>query len=127
MIGCLRFARNLEFARLSNLFRNVPFLTSLEMSLFLLICLVSLGCPPERSPAPRVVRRDSGGAEADIPTTAASCDRFNRCNFILCSYPFRQGCSCADLLFACLAVSRGSTCSSRGRTTRSSYSIRSPR
>ena len=42
---------------LSNLFRNVPFLTSLEMSLFLLICLVSLGCPPERSPAPRFVRR----------------------------------------------------------------------
>ena len=41
----------------SNLFRNVPFLTSLEMSLFLLICLLSLGCPPERSPAPRFVRR----------------------------------------------------------------------
>ena len=44
-------------ARLSSLFRNVPFLTSLEMSLFLLICLLSLGCPPERSPAPRFVRR----------------------------------------------------------------------
>ena len=42
---------------MSNLFRNVPFLTSLEMSLFLLICLLSLGCPPERSPAPRFVRR----------------------------------------------------------------------
>ena len=41
----------------SNLFRNVPFLTSLEVSLFLLLCLLSLGCPPERSPAPRFVRR----------------------------------------------------------------------
>jgi hypothetical protein len=28
---------------LANLFRSVPFLTSLEMSLFLLMCLLSLG------------------------------------------------------------------------------------
>ncbi len=33
----------------SKLFRNVPFLTSLEMSLFLLICLLSLGCPPSEA------------------------------------------------------------------------------
>src|SRR6267142_365639 len=46
--------------RLSNLFRNVPFLTSLEMSLFLLICLLSLGCPPERSPAARLGRSAGG-------------------------------------------------------------------
>src|ERR1700730_8478135 len=41
---------------MSSLFRNVPFLTSLEVSLFFDL-LLSLGCPPERSPAPRFVRR----------------------------------------------------------------------
>jgi len=40
----------------SSLFRNVPFLTSLEMSLSFDLML-SLGCPLERSPAPRFVRR----------------------------------------------------------------------
>jgi glycosyltransferase involved in cell wall biosynthesis len=57
MIAEIGLPHKLLYYHLSNLFRNVPFLTSLEMSLFLLICLLSLGCPPERSPAPRFVRR----------------------------------------------------------------------
>src|SRR6202051_5150989 len=39
-------------AGVSSLFRNVPFLTSLEMSLFFSL-LWSSGYPSERSPAPR--------------------------------------------------------------------------
>jgi hypothetical protein len=49
---------------MSSLFRNVPFLTSLEVSLFLLICLLSLGCPPERSPAAR--EKELGVVEEDL-------------------------------------------------------------
>ncbi len=40
---------NASLRVVSKLFRNVPFLTSLEMSLFLLICLLSLGCPPSEA------------------------------------------------------------------------------
>jgi DDE superfamily endonuclease len=40
----------------SSLFRNVPLFTSLEVSLFFAL-LLSLGPPPERSPAPRFGRR----------------------------------------------------------------------
>jgi hypothetical protein len=42
--------------RVSSLVRNVPLFTSLEMSPFFAL-LLSLGPPPERSPAPRFVRR----------------------------------------------------------------------
>ena len=41
---------------LSSLVRNVPLFTSLEVSLFFAL-LLSLGPPPERSPAPRFGRR----------------------------------------------------------------------
>ena len=48
---------NRSFGELSSLFRNVPFLTSLEVSLFRFDLLLPLGSLPERSPAPRFVRR----------------------------------------------------------------------
>ncbi len=48
---------NVTRVSLSSLFRNVPFLTSLEVSLFRFDLLLPLGSLPERSPAPRFVRR----------------------------------------------------------------------
>ena len=41
---------------LSSVFRNVPLFTSLEVSPFFAL-LLSLGPPPEHSPAPRFERR----------------------------------------------------------------------
>ena len=46
---------------MSNLFRNVPFLTSLEVSPFFVPLLLSLGPPLERNPAQRFVRRENKG------------------------------------------------------------------
>ena len=60
---------------LSNLFRNVPFLASLEVSLFFSFAVVV-------------------GVSAGAKPCAASgdtCDPFNLCNFILCSYPRCHG------------------------------------
>ena len=48
---------------MSSLVRNVPLFTSLEVSPFFAL-LLSLGPPPERSPAPRFGRRVQGEAEA---------------------------------------------------------------
>jgi hypothetical protein len=47
---------NLSPPQLSSLVRNVPLFTALEVSPFFAL-LLSLGPPPERSPAPRFERR----------------------------------------------------------------------
>ncbi len=57
---------------MSKLFRNVPFLTSLEMSPFPVKWFV--GCDPERSPAPLFLRRQ-GEAQGSTPTSAAGAGR----------------------------------------------------
>jgi hypothetical protein len=54
--GHFYFALTRICQQMSSLFRNVPILTSLELSPFSDL-LMALGPPPERSPAPRFVRR----------------------------------------------------------------------
>src|SRR5260370_4968108 len=66
ILGPVRLAVNLSSEEVSNLVRNVPLFTSLEVSPFFAL-LLSLGPPPERRPAPRFERRVYGEAEADAP------------------------------------------------------------